>query len=352
MATGMYSIDDLLKVRFTSAKAFGLQTIAEVLQRDLDAHNAIVNSMVSELCEVGSDARRLYGGSNSVNMTEVDEFGQAPSQKNVTGVECGFPLKLFQYNVGWTRKFMENASPADMAQKQLDAEKAHKLQIERQIKLAIFDDTNYTFNDFLVDKVDLSVRRFVNADSLAIPNGPNGESFTASSHTHFTAATPMVVANLTTMISNVVEHGHGGKVILAINSAQEAAVRAFAGFVAYIDPRLIVPGGATAGVPGQRLDITRIDNRAIGILGAAEVWVKSWVPANYQFCYDASDSRKPLYFRQRAGSGVQGLRLAAQYEEHPLYADSYEAEFGVGVWTRTNGACNLIGAAWADATIS
>ena len=193
---------------------------------------------------------------------------------------------------------MKTATPADIAQKQLNAQKAHKMEIERQIKLAVFGATNYDFVDHLVDNVTLPVKRFVNADSAIIPNGPNGETFTASSHTHFTYATPMVVANLTAMITNVIEHGHGGKIILAINIAQEAAVRLMAGFQPLYDVR--VRQAYDVAVPNQALDMSRIDNREIGILGAAEVWVKSWVPANYQFCYDAADSRKPLFFRQRS----------------------------------------------------
>lgn len=346
MPTGTYSIDDLIAVRFSSAKALGLNTIAEVLQRDLDAHNMVVEQMVSEMCDVTTDARRIYGTSNAGNMTEVDEFGRAPSQKNNSGVECGFPMKLFQYNLGWTRKFLDNATVGDIVQGVLDAEKAHMQQIQRQIKLAIFGDTNYTFYDHLVDNVALSVRRFVNADSLAIPEGPNGETFVASSHTHFTAATPLVVGNLTTMTATVLEHGHGADLRLAINTAQEAAVRLLAGFTAYIDPRLSL--SAASNQPFQRLDVSRLDNRAIGILGGAEVWVKPWVPASYQFVWDAGDARKPLAFRQRNGQAVNGLRIAAEYDTHPLIAQYMEAEFGVGVWTRTNGACNLIGASWSD----
>jgi hypothetical protein len=219
--------------------------------------------------------------------------------------------------------------------------------------LAIFDDTNYTFVDMNVDNVSLAVKRFCNADSAIIPDGPDGTAFAGASHQHYTAATPMVVANLTALINLVLEHGHTNDVRLAINVAQEAAVRILVGFSAYVDVRMTL--NAASSVPVKQVSISGMaaNNRPIGLLGGAEVWVKPWVPAGYQFAYDASDSRKPLGFRQRVvGGALQGLRMAGNFSAHPFGGESMEAEFGVGVWTRTNGAANFIGAAWADATIT
>lgn len=349
MTTGTFSIADLIATRFANAKAFGMETIAEVLRADLAAHNQIVTDMVSDLCDITTDARRLTGGSNDANMTEVDSFGRAPSQKQVAGFEVGFPLKMFQYNTGWTERYLQNATVSDVVQKQLDAQKAHLKQVIRQIKLAIFDDTNYNFVDLNVDNITIGIKRFTNSDgTYNPPDAPDGTAFTTT-HTHFSGATPMVVANLTDMITHVVHHGHFNP-ILAINVAQEAAVRGFVGFTAYVDIRLT----ATEGDPTKKYTLGRVsvNNRAIGILGEAEVWVKPWVPAIYQVCYDPQDSRKPLGFRQRSGGGMNGLRMAGNFSAHPFGGESMEAEFGVGVNCRTNGAVNVINAGWLDATIA
>jgi hypothetical protein len=346
--TGTYDISSLLAAQHQSLKDFGMQTVVQVLQADLAAHNDIVTRMVTELCEVTTDAQRIYGASASGEMVEVDEYGRAPTQVTLPGATVGFPLRLFQFNVGWTRKFLETATPADLAKRQLSAEIAHKKQVAIQIQRAIFRATNYTFRDHLIDNVDLAVKRFVNADSMVIPDGPNGETFTPASHQHYTADATPLVANYTTLIDNVVEHGHGGSVKLCINKAQEATVRGYTGFNAYIDAR-IIPTTTTA-IGRAALDTSRVDNRAIGILGAAEVWVKSWVPATYAFCYDAGDPRKPLAFRQRTATALQGLRIAAEIDTHPLQAQYFESEYGIGVWTRTNGALFYSGDnTWADA---
>ena len=349
MTTGTYDISSLLKVRFQSVKEFGLDTIRRVLEDDLAAHNIIMQDMVTEFCEVTTDVQRKYGSSASNDMAEVDEYGRAPGQKIATGATCGFPLRLFQFPVGWTEKWMEVRTPADMAQATIDAEKAHMRQIQRQIKMAIMLSANYTFNDFLVDKIDLAVKRLVNADSAPIPDGPNGETFNGATHTHYLARVggALAATDVTGLINTVVEHGFGGAVRIAINKADEATVRALSGFTAYQDPRLIL--GISTNQPGVRLDISRLDNRAIGIFGAAEVWVKPWVPANYMICWDSANPNKPLAFRQRSAQSLQGLRIAATMSSFPLVAEFMEAEFGIGVWTRTNGAVLYFGGvAYAD----
>lgn len=352
--TGTFDIASLLAARFQSAAEFGLDTIERVLQADIDAHNTIVQEMVGDMCELTTDRQRIYGTSVGGEMNEVDEYGRASTQRDVPGSTVGFPLSGFQFNIGWTDKFLKTATPEDMAIATQAAEKAHLRRIQRQVKRAIYLSANYTFRDHLVDKVDLAVKRFVNADSAPIPDGPNGETFDGATHTHYLANASLTAAVLTNLINTVIEHGFGGQVRVAINKADEAAVRALTGFVAYIDPRLMFSTFATTGgVPSKTLDLSRLDNRAIGIFGGAEVWVKPWAIANYIYGWDAASPQKPLGFRQRATEALQGLRIAAENSDYPLYARYMEAEFGISVWTRTNGAVlYFAGASYTDPTIT
>lgn len=350
MTTGTHDISTLLATRHSSAAAFGLDTIQAVLAADVAAHNRIVTEMVGGLCDVTTDRQRKYGTSASGEMAEVDEYGRSATQVSRPGATCGFPMRLFQFGLGWTSKWFETHTPADMATAIQNAEKAHLRRVQREIKRAIFGATNFTFNDFLVDNVDLAVKRFINADSSDMPDGPNGETFDGGSHTHYDANATLTAAAVTATINDVIEHGHGSMVKIAFAKADEAAVRALTGFTAYPDPRIIYRATDT---PGQALDISRLDNRAIGIFGGAEVWVKPWAIANYAFAWDDGAPMKPLAFRQRDNVSLQGLRVAATLDTHPLYAQYMEAEFGVGVWTRTNGACLYFASGtWADPTIS
>ncbi len=348
--TGTHDISSLLTVKFETAEDFGLDDLAAVLQRDLEAHNAAVNEAIQEMAEVTTEREGVYGTSDDGEMMEVDEYGKAPTQKPEVGERVAWPLRLFQFNLGWTAKYLQVATPADLAQQQLNAEAAHWRAILRDIKRAIYGSANYDYRDHLIDRMVLGIKRFVNADGAGVPNGPNGETFDGDTHTHYDAINGITAGALLATINDVIEHGHGAAVRVAINVADETSVRGLSGFVPYPDPRIIYRQTDT---PGQTLDISRLDNRAIGVFGGAEIWTKSWALDNYPFAWDAGDPRKPLKFRQRAQTTLQGLRLAAENADYPLYVKFQEAEFGVGVNDRTNGAVLYTGgASYTDPTIA
>ncbi len=338
--TGSSSIDDLLAARFQSVADFDEDNIREVLDRDLAAHNAIMMDLVGGLCEITVDRQRIYGSSVDGDMQEVDEFGNAPTQRSRQGSTVAFPLRLYQFPLGWTKRHLAKATPADLAESTLAAEKAHRRVVEREIRKAIFLSSNSTFRDHLVDDVDLAVRAFVNADGNPIPNSPiDGTPFVAGSHTHYDANATLTTAVVDALIEDVMEHSLSADIKIAIHRTNEAAWRALTGFIPYADQRIEVfrVTGTGNDVPFDRLDQTRFVNRAIGIYGAAEVWVKSWSVANYAFCWDDAGPR-PLAFRQDTAETLQGLQLSDEAMVHPLQINTMEAMLGVGVWERTNGA--------------
>src|SRR5678815_2825799 len=350
MTTGTHDISTLLASRNTSVADFGMENIVPVLQKELAAHNQIVTTLVNDLAEFTTDRQRKYGISVAGDMYEVDEYGRAPTQKAKPGDTGGFPLKLFQYALGWTAKWFDLHTPADMVIATQAAERAHLRMIQREIKRAFYTEANYTWNDFLVDGVDIAVKRLVNADSASIPEGPNNEVFDGATHTHYIGEASLTAAFLQAWINDLVEHGQGNNVKIAISTTDEAAVRALTGFTAYTDPRLIQPN--TSVLATTPLDTTRLNNRAIGVFGGAEVWVKSWAIANYVFIWDAG-SPKPLVIRQRSATSMQGLRIAGENRAYPLLAQFMEAEFGVAVWNRTNGVVGYFAnATYATPTIT
>jgi hypothetical protein len=332
---GTYTIADLLDVRFQSVNEFGTNTVVEVLQNDLTAHNAIVDEMLGDLAAETTDTQDVYGTGSSGEMVEVDEFGRSETQKAAPGSTVAYPLRLFQYGIGWTRKWMQSATPADLALRQLDAQKAHLKRIRYDIKRALFLSTNYTFNDFLINNVALGVKRLVNADSAAIPDAPDGATFNAATHTHYDANATLTTAVVDAAITDLIEHGHGSRPRIAIHYSNAAAFTALTGFVLAV-PQYVQTPAYNVTIPSVRTDLGNQYNRLLGYYGAAEVWVKPWAVANYFFLWDAGAAGKPLKRRQRAG-GPTGLQIAAPFEGYPLYAEYMEAEFGFGVWTRTNG---------------
>lgn len=302
------------------------------------AHNEIMVSLIRDFIERTTDRQRRYGGPSTMVMNKIDEFGRSDAQKLAAGVTVGFPLELNDINLQWTRTFFENATGAEIAAQVQGAIDAHHNAVIRDIKLAIFTPTNTNnYIDRRVDNVALQIKALVNADSAAIPVGPNGESFDGVTHTHYLARAggSLVASDVVSLLNTVREHFGTGTQYLYINQAQEATVRGFtANFTAYLDARII--GATNANQAQGRLDPTNMYNRAIGIFDGAEVWVKPWVPANYMFSW-VDGAPVPLVMRERR-IGSFMLRLMAEDERHPLRARAWEAEYGIGVWTRTNGA--------------
>lgn len=337
--TGTHDIAWLLASRYQTVAALDFGEVQRVLQADLDAHNGLIEDMLSEFVEFTTDTTRPYGDQGSEGeMVEVDEYGRGPTQRPPAAPgTVGFPLRKFQFPVGWTEMYLELATGAEIALTQQKAQKAHIRALNRDIRRALFYSANYTWNDFLVNKVDITVKRLINADSTPIATGPNAESFDGATHTHYNASATLTAAAVTANIEDVVEHGFGGRVITVISRTDEVAFRALTGFIPLQYPYL-GNFATTAGIAEGSLDTTRMDNRQIGWFGASQVWVKPWAIANYIVTYDASATEKPLAFRQRAATSRQGLRIAATLRAFPLVAQYQEAEYGVGVWNRLSAA--------------
>lgn len=333
MAYGTLATIDTLASSQQTVAEFGEDNAFQAIDAALAAHNRIMDDLVATYAQRTTERLGRYGGLDTMHMDELDEYGRPDAQKITAGSNVGFPLRLFGGSLQWTRKYFQNTQAKELAAQVTGMMTADSRRFIYELKRALFLPTNVTFVDRLIDNVELPVKRLVNADSAPIPLGPNGETFTASSHTHYLGTGSFVAANLTSLINTIVEHFATGGVRVFINSAQEAAVRAFTGFTAYTDPRLI---NQTAGVIGAaNLDMMNMNNRAIGIFGAAEVWVKPWVPASYVMA--VHDGSAPvLAYRTRNGGGT--LELVADDELHPLRARSWEREFGIAVQNRVGAA--------------
>lgn len=337
MAYGTLQTFDTLASTQQTVVEFGEDRAFEAIQAYLDAHNAIMREQLGSFCEISTDRQRRYGGVDSMAMEEQDEYGRADAQKISAGVTVGFPLRLHQISLQWTRRYMMNAIGSEIAAQATGMLTAHRRRVQREIKRAIFTPTNNnSYQDTLVDKVTLALKALVNADSAAIPVGPNGETFDSSTHTHYLArVSTLAASDITAVLETVREHYTQGQQYLYINRAQETAIRGFtSNFTPYLDARLI--GANNVNQARGNLSQANLYNRAIGLFDGAEVWIKPWIPANYMFAW-IDGAPPPLVFRERR-PGSSALVLAAEDESYPLRAETAEAEFGVSVWTRTNGA--------------
>lgn len=340
MAYGTLSTLDTLASIRQSVVEFGEDSAWASIQAALDAHNRQVQNMMGSLVERSTDVRRAYGTSDTGVMDEMDQWGSPDAQKITAGVAVDFPLRRYGASKQWTLQWMRSNTVAQLAAEVSALMDADRLNMQRQVKRAVYLPTNTTFVDKLGTGangypagITLNIKAFVNNDGANLPVGPNGEVF-ATSHTHYLGASSLTATAVQSLVTTVQEHYNSGSPKLYISQTDEAAFRALTGFVAYLDPRLTI--NANTNQATVRLDLANLYDRAIGLFGAAEVWIKPWAIANYIFCF-IDGQPVPLVMRVPMFEGLSDLQPVYEDERYPLHARTWERQFGISVWNRTNG---------------
>ena len=336
---GTLSTLDTLASTFQTIAEFGEDRATDQILALLTAHNKIAANLFDDLCDKTTDRQRRYGTPDNMLAIKTDEFGRSDPQKVSPGAVAGFPLDKYTVGVQYTRDYFDIASVAEVVAQSTAAMDGDVQRIISEIKRAIYSPTNYTFNDYLVNRlqaIPLQVRALLNADGLGIPAGPNGEIFNGSTHTHYlgvaTPGTPLA-SEIVAALETVEEHYSDGNMIIAINRAQEPQIRAMTGNFVAMQPQMVVGPTTAAQIPGQMTPTVPIYNRMIGLFNGAEVWVKPWCIAGFVVPY-ITDQPKPLVMRTNE-KGPQGFVLVAEDEKYPLRAKLFQRKFGVGVWNRT-----------------
>ena len=345
MAYGTLSALDDLWTENGTVSAANEAAVAQRFQDALDIHNAAVEQMIGEMAYVTDKFLIPYGGTDTFDIIEVDQFGAADASKVTAAGNLGLPLRQFSGTLQWTRTYLETHSISALA-KQLDAAAtADILNIKKQIRKAIYNPLNNNgYIDVNMTNLTLPLKALLNADSTAIPVGLNGTVFDGTTHTHYLGSATFTAAALSSTLDTVIEHGLSGSPRIYIARVDEATVRGFAGFTLYTDAR-IVQSASTTYAAGT-LDMSNPDDRAIGLFNGAEVSVKPWVFANYPVVFDLTNGEdKPLAIRTRSGtlSGLGAWGLIAENEAHPLRAQNFFREIGVGVANRHKAAALYTG---------
>jgi hypothetical protein len=342
-AYGTLMLSDLLATVSQTVAQFGEQNIWDVFERSLAAHNRQMVEMVDEFVQPTTERLLGSGGIQTGDFEELHEYSTPRPQKVAPGQNLGLPMRNYGYGQQWTDLYLEEATVADLAGQFVAVLDADRRNIMNQINTAVYNTSNFNFVDIRrKDNVTLPVKRLANADGFSLPVGPNGETFNGATHTHYLARVAAFAStDLDALITTAQEH-YAGPVIVGINAAQEAAVRAFTGFNATLDAR-IIPATTTAYAGGE-LDVTNPGNRRIGVCNGAEIWVKSWAIANYLIAWNRG-APKALGFRTRNGTDAPSGRLRPIYRQrgYPLTMEGWAREFGVGVVSRVSMAILYVG---------
>jgi hypothetical protein len=363
MIHGTIQIPDTLRALDTAngtVAQFGIDKAYELIQKDADVHNALVNDeLIPDLCETTEDREITYGAADDMTVEEIDEYGRPDTQKVGFAETLGLPLSSYGRSIGWTWDVMQVITPRELLMQYLAAQTADLKGIKVNILRRVFNpfDT-LEYVDAKIDKRKLKLYAFYNADGMQVWPGPDGQDFDPDTHTHYTASTTLSASVIDALIGNVLEHGRAGKLELRIARVNESQIRALNGagqFLPY-DYSYVIPPTNEARARGE-LDPDNIEDRAIGMWGPAEVWVKPYQPSNYLWVLDKGvATQKPLKRRTRKGGAFAnwGLRGKHRNEDFPLFADTLARDYGVGVGNRHMSAAHFVdgGGVYAQPTIT
>jgi hypothetical protein len=348
MAFGTLAVPDLIRTANANILDFGERRLYEYIGRLVAAHNQITRDLLGTFVTYTTERIMGYGGSSGVQMVETNEWGRADVSKPTTGGNIGLPLRLYQTDVQWTKKWLQNHEPIELVAVMQDVLLVDTQNTQKALKTAIFGSSNYAFVDHLVDRYSLSVKALANADSFNLPPDPYGNTFNGATHTHYLARAggALAAADVDALIATVTEHFNRGRPVVYIPSGLEATVRGFnaTGQFLALQPVTTNLGANAAIAVGSNLETAMTNNRRIGYWGnqAAEVWVKPWMPANYLLCMMQDAGTDVLGFRERQG-GQGDLVLAVEDENYPLRARAWEREFGLAVVDRVSAAVSYAG---------
>lgn len=319
---------------------YGEDRLYQIFQDVIDAHNAVLQDLIDQLCERTTIRATRFGSYAKVKFQQRNEYSIPQAQKSaVTGDNLGFPLIGWQTGLQWTRKYFARKTVQEIAEEMQGVTDGDIDNIYGKIRKAIFTPTDYNFVDVEVDNYVIPVKAFFNADGMFIPPDQFGNTFDGNTHTHYLATDTLTAANVQALVDTVMEHVNTGTCVVYINRGNETAVRALTGFIPYNDAR-IIPANNTVQAR-ETLTPNNVNNRAIGLLAGAEIWVKPWIPANYMFAFNPTVA-KPLAYRVPENESGD-LALEFTDEQYPLRAESFDRVFGIGVWRRQNGAVLYFG---------
>ncbi len=340
MPNGTLQLQDLQVLNNTTVFQFGENDAFAAVDAYFAAHNRLVEEAMGALVQRTTLREVGNGGElQSMHFDALDEYGVPQAQKVVpTPEKYGFPLRRRGAAIQWTRDWFTWHTPAELAAQVTAQADADIMAIYSDLRTALFTATNATFVDVLVDSLSIDVKRLINADSTNIPPDQYGTAIDGATHTHYLgrAGGALAAADIYALIDTVSEHYPEGSILVYINQAQEAAVRAMTGdFFPYADPRLHLPDN-TDYATTRTLDLLNTGNRPIGVFGRSEMWVKPWIPANYIFAFNERGPA-PVWMREPE-RGVKGLHLIFDNDAYPLRARAVARDSGFGVRNRLNGA--------------
>lgn len=298
-----------------------------------------------------------YNVGNTASMVVHTEYGR-PDPERAERAAHMLPLTKFDYMLGWTADYLDEARlpdiEADLAMAMEAASNRWRMSLlGRLLKRG---DVSGAANG--LGSSGLSPGFATTAASTGVdfvPPSYGGTTFT-DTHEHYVAIAggAFTAAVFTDAKAELQEHGHEPPFEFMIGTSDEATVSGLTGFVS-VNEALINQAitSASATFTGQAIN----GKRPIGAISGFRVWVVPGMPQYYGFgwkSYGRNSFRNPLAVRLPDGMTSPAMKMYRDHNNPGIYAIENlmtQIAFGVGVGDRTNGTPRYVNNAnWSDGT--
>lgn len=336
---GFEQYKDVLNRRLNDTEIIEISN--EAVRQTLDVHNQHTNAMVQFFCDPTTDFKRRFKSPFAGYLQAGDnEFGRYQPNKQFGTYDIAFPLATAGKAWGWTRKYAIKSTVQDVNDQlalMLDADKRY---LRYNILAALFQDTDFTFED--EEHGTLTVKPLANGDAQEYMLLQGAETATTADHYEAQAgaiadnANPF--PNIYDKLNSRPENGEG-RVISFVPTNLRTSVEALSTFIEKSDPD--IQEGANTRVLVGNLE-TPIPGEVVGKVG--DVWVVEWkfLPSNYILSVHTGGPR-PLAMRQEPEAELQGFRAIGDREDMPYFERHFERTVGFGVQNRLSAHIQRIG---------
>lgn len=300
-----------------------------------------------------------YGIGNAADMVAHTEYGR-PDPVRAERAAHMLPLRKWDYMLGWTADYLEEARLPDIEADLATALDAAQNRWRKSLlgRLLMRGDVSGAANG--LSATGLSPGFATTAASTGVdfvPPSYGGTTFT-DTHEHYVAIAGGVftAAVFTDAAAELREHGHEAPYEFMIGPSDEATVRGLtAGGFVPTPEALIVQAITSARTTFAEQTIN--GKRSIGTIAGFRVWVVPGMPQYYGFgwkSYGRNSTLNPLVVRLPQGASAPQLRMFRDHNNPGIYAIQNlmtQIQFGVGVGDRTNGTARYVNnASWSDGT--
>lgn len=319
----------------------GQGVVYDAVQQVVSQYNQEVAMLqelfVDQVTENFKDRYRLPAGGRMQRMSR----NARPALSKVYGYwDVAYPLYSFQDALGADRITFAYMTVADLDRHLTGVFVKNDNSMRWELLHRLLDNAAETYEDELHG--DLTVQPLANGDEVVYPPVLGSESEATEDHYIEAAYAASAISDTNNPIATIVadlNHHFGVKtggenIVVFINTAQTAKIKALTGFVEVQD-RFVEPGDDTATVKGLPY---RVPGKILGRVSGAWIVEWPWVPASYAFGI-YMDAPKPLVMRvDPANTGLpRGLNLVARDVDYPFESSYWENRYGFGCGNRLNG---------------